>query len=90
MKLSNEFPIIAPFCQKRCIGNSEQLLNCLVTECLSDSGCIGGDVAVVVGLVDAAMIFYAQKNPALRFKRLFGDDSYWAHGKTQAVAHAST
>src|ERR1035441_5110495 len=51
MKLSNEFPIIAPFCQKRCIGNSEPLLICSVTECLSDSGCIGGDVAVVVGLV---------------------------------------
>src|ERR1017187_7127216 len=51
MKVSNEFPIIAPLCQKRCIGNSESLLNCSVTERLSDSGCIAGDVAVVVGLI---------------------------------------
>src|ERR1019366_2345962 len=56
MKLSNEFPIIAPFCQKRCIGNSEQLLNGLVTERLSDSSCVGGDVAVVVGLVPVSRL----------------------------------
>src|ERR1035441_9345772 len=56
MKLSNEFPIIAPFVQKRCIGNSEPLLNCSVTERLSDSGCIGGDVAVVVGFVSVSRL----------------------------------
>src|ERR1035437_1960665 len=56
MKLSNEFPIIAPFVQKRCIGNSEPLLNCSVTERLSDSCCICGDVAVVVGLVPVSSL----------------------------------